>query len=857
MCRLVSPPSASVALVVHLAMVSSRNVNDATETLKSESSNSQTLNSTSANEATNNQGDEKGDTSCQLPSQVIAAIKCLFPSDDPLDEFDFDPTKYVNERFHSHQSFPALEEEIVKVTNKISEIDTQIMDSVICMDSSETEGVAALQDAHQLVSHLTARVKEMKEQAGKAEEMVNQITADIKQLDTAKKNLTAAIIMLNNLHILVDGVDRLDSLIQNRNYGQVAALLQSCVDVLAQLERHKEMDHLKKLDEQVHLVREKLAVQIVDDFHEIIERGGQKLNTQQNQLKLLAEACLVVDCLDVGVKNKLLEWIINSELSEYKVLFQENQDISWLDNIDKRFNWLKNQLMQFEGRLGRVFPPRWEVSERIAVEFCKHTASELTKVMANRQYEINVKNLMYAVSKTGAFELLLCKKYPGISAEVVNLSPTQRKKVENQITADGVLLNPFIGIISGAFEPHLGIYLESKGEKLAKLIDQFVEEIPTKKEASKTLDVTIHPAESFPSAEVLFTQYRNCLVECMQLSTGAALYTLTGKFQKNLRDYANKVLLGYLPKLGSSVSISTTLSNVGSTVTTVGGVRSTASAAAGLFQSFLKDDSNSLTKGEIVLVCSIILTAHYCQETTLQLEKKLREKIDPPFKEKINLSGEFDVLDTVISKSIHLLVSYIESVCESGFTAMVKTNWSASMTPVSASSYVASIASSLRSTFPLIRESLADCMKNFTLLCNRFAELFVNKLLAHLYKCKSLSRGASEQLLHDMQMLKRMLLDLPIHKTGDISSVPHSAPASYSKTIIKGMTRAEMILKVVMVSHEKVDDFIEYYLNLLPDSDRSEFLKVMDMKGVRKPESTALLEAFQARLKNRRDSQYK
>lgn len=845
-------------------MVSSGNTPDASDPVTG-GANSQSDSMTTPQKV--NTADTQDKNSCNsssdctqhLPSEVISAIKSLFPSDDPLDDFYFDPTKYVNERFHSHQSFPALEEEIIKVTGQISDIDTQIMNSVISMDSSETEGVAALQDAHQLVFHLTARVKEMKEQAGKAEEMVNQITADIKQLDTAKKNLTAAIIMLNNLHILVDGVDRLDQLIQNRNYNQVANLLQSCVDVLAQLERHKEIEHLQKLADQVHVIREKLAIQIVDDFHEIIERGGQKINTKQNQLTLLAEACLVVDCLDAGVKNKLLDWIISSELSEYKVLFQENQDISWLDNIDKRFNWLKNQLMQFEGRLGRVFPPRWEVSERIAVEFCRHTTSELSKVMANRQYEINVKNLMFAVSKTAAFESLLCKKYTGISVEIANLSPKQREKLANQITSEGVLLNPFIGMISNCFEPHLGIYLESKGEKLAKLIDQFVEEIASKKEAAKTLDVSVHPAEFFPSAELLFTQYRNCLVECMQLSTGAALYTLTGKFQRNLREYANKVLLGYLPKLGSSVSISSTLSNVSSTVSTVGGVRSTASAAAGLFQSLLKDDSNSLTKGEIVLVCSIILTAHYCQETTLQLEKKLREKIDQPFKDKVSLSGEFDLLDTVISKCIHLLISYIESVCETGFNTMVKTNWSANMTPVNASSYVTVITSSLRSTFPLIRESLADCMKNFTLLCNRFAELFVNRLLANLYKCKSLSRGASEQLLHDMQMLKRMLLDLPIHRTGDVSSVPHTAPASYSKTIIKGMTRAEMILKVVMVSHDKMDDFIEYYLNLLPDSDRSEFLKVMDMKGVKKPDSTVLLDAFQATLKSRRltESQYK
>ena len=38
---------------------------------------------------------------------------------------------------------------------------------------------------------------------------VNEITCDIKQLDNAKRNLTTSIIMLNNLHILVEGTDKL------------------------------------------------------------------------------------------------------------------------------------------------------------------------------------------------------------------------------------------------------------------------------------------------------------------------------------------------------------------------------------------------------------------------------------------------------------------------------------------------------------------------------------------------------------------------------------------------------------------------------------------------------------------------
>lgn len=48
------------------------------------------------------------------------------------------------------------------------------------------------------------------------------------------------------------------------------------------------------------------------------------------------------------------------------------------------------------------------------------------------------------------------------------------------------------------------------------------------------------------------------------------------------------------------------------------------------------------------------------------------------------------------------------------------------------------------------------------------------------------------QLLLDTHSLKMVLLDLP--SIG--SQVVRKAPASYTRIVVKGMTRAEMILKV-------------------------------------------------------------
>lgn len=53
------------------------------------------------------------------------------------------------------------------------------------------------------------------------------------------------------------------------------------------------------------------------------------------------------------------------------------------------------------------------------------------------------------------------------------------------------------------------------------------------------------------------------------------------------------------------------------------------------------------------------------------------------------------------------------------------------------------------------------------------------------------------------------------------------------------MTRAEMLLKVVMSPHERAADYVEQYSRLLTESDAAEFQKVLDMKVRVRPALTA------------------
>ena len=99
-------------------------------------------------------------------------------------------------------------------------------------------------------------------------------------------------------------------------------------------------------------------------------------------------------------------------------------------------------------------------------------------------------------------------------------------------------------------------------------------------------------------------------------------------------------------------------------------------------------------------------------------------------------------------------------------------------------------------------------------LCIQFVSSFIPKFISCVYKCKPLSPVGAEQLLLDTHSLKTALLDLPNLVEGSARPTARKAPAAFTKIVVKGMTRAEMILKVVMSPADPAS-FVEQYIRLV------------------------------------------
>lgn len=778
----------------------------------------------------------------QLTPDVQLAIEQVFPSQDPLDRADFNAVEYINTLFPTEQSLANIDEVVNKIRLKIRRLDDNIRTVVRGQTNVGQDGRQALEEAQKAIQQLFGKIKDIKDKAEKSEQMVKEITRDIKQLDHAKRHLTTSITTLNHLHMLAGGVDSLEAMTRRRQYGEVANLLQGVMNVLEHFHKYMGIPQIRQLSERVKAAQTELGQQILADFEEAFPSQGTK--RPGGPSNVLRDACLVANILDPRIKQDIIKKFIKQHLSEYLVLFQENQDVAWLDKIDRRYAWIKRQLVDYEEKYDRMFPREWYMTERIAVEFCHITRTELGKIMRTRAKEIEVKLLLFAIQRTTNFEGFLAKRFSGCTLT----DGTLQKKLESPLASTNPFLedepasemedlaiekgdldqrkkpkapdNPFHGIVSKCFEPHLYVYIESQDKNLGELIDRFVADFKAQGPPKPNTD---EGGAVLPSCADLFVYYKKCMVQCSQLSTGEPMIALTTIFQKYLREYAWKILSGNLPK--------TTSSSGGLTIS-----------------SLLKEKEGSeaakFTVEELCLICSILSTAEYCLATTQQLEEKLKEKVDVSLTERINLTGEMDTFSTVISSSIQLLVQDLDAACDPALTAMSKMQWQNVEHVGDQSPYVTSVILHIKQNVPIIRDNLASTRKYFTQFCIKFANSFIPKFITHLFKCKPISMVGAEQLLLDTHSLKMVLLDLP--SIG--SQVVRKAPASYTKIVVKGMTRAEMILKVVMAPHEPSVVFVDNYIKLLTDCNTETFQKILDMKGLKRSEQSSMLELFRQRL---------
>ncbi|RMY47708.1 hypothetical protein D0865_08514 [Hortaea werneckii] len=716
---------------------------------------------------------------------------------DPLDAVDYDPIDHLNALF-SHQSTLSSAPTVSASLNRYQNaLDADLASLVSAQSSEDADSVRRIQDAKAELEQLFAKIEGVRERALETERTITEMTADIKRLDSTKRNLTLSMTALKRLQMLTNAYEQLRGLIQTRQYRDVAQLLQAVIQLMAHFKSYRSIDQIAALSRNVGDVQRELLEQVCEDFELAFAKGEV-----QQKRGMLSEACQVMDALGEHARVRLITWYCNTQLREYRQVFRGNDEAGSLDNISRRYSWFNRMLKTYDAEHASIFPQHWRVNEMLANSFCESTREDYKGILQRSMRRTDgqppdVNLLLSCLQETLDFEHSLERRFAADSSR--SSMDTITSGISDKRPTHG-----FTQAISEAFEPYLSIWVESQDKQLASLIPKY------RTQPVKPPDEEFHNQLVTPSSTELFHQYRITFAQCAKLSTGSRLLELSQTFAKYLDAYSQQVLFFYLSQKTGGPSI------------------------------------------EDAVV--ILNTADYCYQTTTQLEDRIKQRIDDEFKEKVDMQNQADAFMGVASAAVRSLVHKAEADCQPAWREMRNVAWAKMDSVGDQSGYVSVLLTRVRERSQEILRLLHK-QQFARAYCDNLVDGLTQIFITNIAASKPISETGAEQMLLDSYVLKKGLSELATltaedqQHSGTSTATRPSAlnQSAFTKRVNTSMARLDMILKTLQVRSVPPEGHVQAYLIHIRDRSEANFRKILELKGiVRKGEQHHLVELFNA-----------
>ncbi|KAJ2451484.1 Vacuolar protein sorting-associated protein 53 [Coemansia sp. RSA 2336] len=612
-----------------------------------------------------------------------------------LDSTGFSLADYIDRQFPDEASLEKIDIVTANIGHRLAGVKQEIRRQLREQSDSQQQQAQSIEATKTAINELYQRISEMKAKAQTSERTVLDITQDIKALDFAKRNVTQATATMRRLQLLVGAVEQLRQLKAQKRYAEAAKILPAIIGLREGFGEYKEVRAIARLDEAALGLQRSLASMAVQE----VQRGFDPQGLLVGEPEQMRAACLC--CCNEDEKAQIIDLYCDTQLRAYTAIFQLDDDVSQLENVSRRYAWLRRIQRNYAEEHAPAFPDAWRMGEELSRRFACVTRDHLSEILATR--EINVEHLTAAVAETQAFEAQSDRNFGIVKHE------------EGFVyEGSGQPAKTFGGLISCAFEPYMAVFVEGEKSKLMKLIRKY-ERGPL--DSDQELGVLAS------STEVLF-QFRESLRQCAGLSTGAAMVDLASVFAQVLSSYSRLVLEARLPRI-------------------------TASMAAPL---------DSLQQA-----CMVANTADYCASAASQLEQKIAERVDAGLRDKVSFSSSRDALLGSVNASIRALVSGVESMCESALGEISEAACHVQAVG-DQSAYVVQIASAVDTATKTVRQALSGA-RYFRSYCDKLATRVAARFTAAVAQCARISEVGAEQLLLDAQALKSVLMRLPTTST--------------------------------------------------------------------------------------------
>lgn len=295
----------------------------------------------------------------------------------------------------------------------------------------------------------------------------------------------------------------------------------------------------------------------------------------------------------------------------------------------------------------------------------------------------------------------------------------------------------------------------------------------------------INKSKVFDSAGIIVYHFAKSRQELVSCTTGVGFFDLFTLFQKYLGKYCT-----YLQSKLKSISESN------------------------------KDEEQSLKT-----LCGILNTAEYCCTTTVDVETSIKQSIDERFKEKITLKGIIDSYENLMAATKEQLVNRAQLRLSSCFAALSSSDWGNINTIGDQSNFITMIEKDLQTLTELFKEDIVSqhiSDFNFAL-----AIMIIKSFDTQIHQIRDISELGGEQLLLDTKLLRGILIKI----FGDNPRI--------TKRIEQNMGVVEKMCQVIAARN---DSIVVTYKSLNSNINVTEFLQILDIKGIKKTEHEAYLD---------------
>jgi hypothetical protein len=177
------------------------------------------------------------------------------------------------------------------------------------------------------------------------------------------------------------------------------------------------------------------------------------------------------------------------------------------------------------------------------------------------------------------------------------------------------------------------------------------------------------------------------------------------------------------------------------------------------------------------------------------------------------------------------LVAGVERACALS-SGISRTKWHALQTVGDQSAYVDTCDAALRSAAKAARKILRK--NTFAFFCEKLAAAVAHEAYVSILRSKRVGDLGAQQLLLDVQSVKKILLELPLAGNGEFPESQSAISRTHRRFVERETGKCESLCKVLM---SPVEGLRETFEALLPEGSPADFAAVCELKGMKRQDA--------------------